>query len=82
MSILCIKMKGEGSEVIIKFLYLYAVRTCLWDYNDANFKNKVKCAIALDFILNELNIDGMTVEKLKNKIHSISIRIKFSQAKN
>ena len=50
------------------------------DYNEANFKNKVKRATALEFILNELNIDGMTVEELKNKIHSI--RIKFSQAKN
>ena len=63
-----------------KFLDLYAVRTCLWDYNDTNFKNKVKRAAALQFILNEVNIDGMTVEELKNKRHSI--RIKFSQAKN
>ena len=70
-------MKWE-SEEIIKFLDLYAVRTCLWDYNDTNFKNKVKCAAALEFILNQLNIDGMTVEERKNKIHSITI--KFSQA--
>ena len=69
-----------GSEEIIKFLYLYAVRTCLWDYNDENFTNKVKHAAELEFILNELNIDGMTVVELKNKIHSI--RIKFFQANN
>ena len=69
-----------GSEEMIKILDLYAVRTCLWDYKNANFKNKVKRTVALEFILNELNIDGMTVEELKNKIHSI--RIKFSQAKN
>ena len=41
--------EGGGDEEIIKFLYLYAVRTCLWDYNDANFKNKVKRAAALEF---------------------------------
>ena len=40
-----------GSEEIIIFLDLYAVRTCLWDYNDANFRNKVKRAAALEFIL-------------------------------
>ena len=60
-----------GSEEIIKFLDLYAAKTCLWDYNDVNFKNKVKCAAALDFILEELAIDGMSVDELKNKIHSI-----------
>ncbi|XP_049952196.1 uncharacterized protein LOC126464487 isoform X2 [Schistocerca serialis cubense] len=60
-----------GTEQIIRFLDIYAMHRCLWDFNDADYKNKQQRAAALEAILRDLNMDGLTMPELQTKIHSI-----------
>lgn len=60
-----------GTDEIVRFLDIYAMHSCLWDYNDNNYKNKQRRVAALEAILRDLNIDGLTMCELQNKIHSI-----------
>ncbi|XP_049792731.1 uncharacterized protein LOC126201295 [Schistocerca nitens] len=60
-----------GTEQIIRFLDIYAMHRCLWDFNDADYKNKQQRAAALEAILRDLNMDGLTMSELQTKIHSI-----------
>lgn len=60
-----------GTETTIKCLEEYAKHSCLWDVNNPNYKNKHERNLALQRIVQKLNIESFDVNALKLKIHSI-----------
>lgn len=60
-----------GTETTFKCLEEYAKHSCLWDVNHPNYKNKRERNLALQIIVQKLNIENFDIHALKLKIHSI-----------
>lgn len=64
------KWQWNGAQTI-KCLEEYAKHSCLWDSSNSNYKNKHERNLALQIIVQKLNIDNFDIHALKLKIHSI-----------
>ncbi|XP_046405099.1 uncharacterized protein LOC124170420 [Ischnura elegans] len=60
-----------GSDTVMKFFRLYIKYPCLWDKNCADYRDRSLRLHALQDILVALNIDGLSIDLLKTKIHSL-----------
>lgn len=59
------------TQTTIMCLEEYAKHSCLWDINNPNYKNKHERNLALQVIVQKLNIKNFDIHALKLKIHSI-----------
>jgi hypothetical protein len=64
-------MAKWGTDQTIKFLKEYSMYSCLWDYNDEQYKNKNARNDALQALAAFMNIENFDANAAKNKIHSI-----------
>lgn len=60
-----------SESVMMKFLELYQKYDCLWDYRTDKYRNKDARENALGCIVKEMEIPGLTIADMKNKIKSI-----------
>lgn len=58
-------------RVMLQFLELYQKHDCLWNYRLEKYKNKDARKNALNSIVKEMEISGLTIIDLKNKIKTI-----------
>ncbi|CAH2084108.1 unnamed protein product [Euphydryas editha] len=64
-------VKKLSEDQILKFVSLYRENTCLWDISSEDYKNKPMRQSALQKLCIGMEIEGFTVEDVKNKIKSI-----------
>ncbi|KAL4709229.1 hypothetical protein ACJJTC_010529 [Scirpophaga incertulas] len=64
-------------DTTIKFIQLYKLHPCLWDFSSKDYKNKQKRDAAYITIIEEMNISGFSVTDVKNKINNL--RSTYSQ---
>nr|CAD7396523.1 unnamed protein product [Timema cristinae] len=74
-------------ETIQKFLELYEVYPCLWDYKLPQYKNRNAKEDSWEMVVKEMNIEGFGVKEAKEKIRSLrntySIELsKISKSRN
>lgn len=60
-----------SESVMLKFLELYQNHDCLWNHRLDKYKNRDARESALGSIIKEMEIDGLTIADLKNKIKTI-----------
>lgn len=60
-----------SESVMLKFLELYHKHDCLWNHRLDTYKNRDARESALGSIIKEMEIDGLTIADLKNKIKTI-----------
>lgn len=58
-------------ETTIKFIQLYKLHQCLWDFKSPEYKMKQKRDAAYNSIANEMNITGFGTLEVKNKIKNL-----------
>lgn len=64
-------VKKLSEDETIKFVSIYRDNPCLWDITSENYKNKAMRQTALQNLCIGMEIEGFTVEDVKNKIKSI-----------
>lgn len=55
----------------LKLVQLYGENECLWDIKSQNYRNKEMRATALQNIAQQMQIEGLTPNEIKNKIKAI-----------
>lgn len=60
-----------SESVMMKFLELYHKHNCLWNHRTDKYKNKDARENALASIVKEMEISGLTIADLKNKIKTV-----------
>lgn len=63
-------IKWSESDTL-KFVDLYHKHDCLWNYRMEVYKNKDARENALSLIMKELEMNGLTITDIKNKIKTI-----------
>lgn len=63
-------IKWSESDTL-KFVDLYHKHDCLWNYRMEVYKNKDARENALSLIMKELEMNGLTIADIKNKIKTI-----------
>jgi hypothetical protein len=64
-------MAKWGTDQTVKFLKAYSTYSCLWDYNDVQYKNRNARNDALQSLAAFMNLENFDANAAKNKIHSI-----------
>ncbi|XP_035430335.2 uncharacterized protein LOC118262826 isoform X2 [Spodoptera frugiperda] len=64
-------VKKLSEDETIKFVSIYRDNPCLWDITSENYKNKAMRQTALQNLCIGMEIEGFTVEDVKNKIKSL-----------
>ncbi|XP_014272948.1 uncharacterized protein [Halyomorpha halys] len=60
-----------SEDTTVKFVGLYKDCECLWDCNNANYRNKNLREAAYTKIVNEMGLDGFGVQEAKQKVKNL-----------
>lgn len=60
-----------SEDTTVKFVGLYKDCECLWNSNNANYRNKNQREAAFSKIANEMGIDGFGVQEAKQKVKNL-----------
>lgn len=58
-------------ETTIKFIQLYKLHSCLWNFQSPEYKIKQKRDAAYNSLVQEMNITGFGTQEVKNKIKNL-----------
>lgn len=59
------------NEMVMRFIRSYRENQCLWDFNSPAYKNKAARDLAYESLVCAMDLPGLTVTDVKNKIKNI-----------